>query len=199
MKIKDKSVYLDLSDPKVYAKLSKSQKKYVLAQERIYKEKVRLEGYYENLQSDIERKNAINRQQYILSGQAYKDAQKIFFENYSRGLKSRGEAGLANILDFLVGNHKSVRWRDALYSDLPELTLFYADKRSQTGRDLKDIQVVGDNPATYEDIKFQLELYAKSAKVPQYVIEFLMNEDFSEDSAKNYTLDELRYLAKDYK
>lgn len=194
----NQDVYLDLSDPSVFRKLSKKEKKYVLAQERIYKEKVRLENYYENLTSDIEKRNAITRQQYILSGQAYKEAQRIFYENYSKGLRKQGQAGAANLLDFLVHTHKGERWRDSLYNDLPVLDLFYADKRSTTGDANKDKQTVGDNPATYADVKEALIERAEQYGLSDKVINYLLTTTFKEDdSPANYTRAELRYLADD--
>lgn len=191
-------LYLDLSDSKVYNRLTKKQKYYIEKQESIYREKliVSKSEVFDN-KSDVIKAGMIQHQQDVLSGAAYRKAQSIFYENYITGLKVRGQAGLANLLEYLISTHKGERYRDALYVDLPQLDVFYADKRSMTGSDSKDKQVLGDNPSTYSDVESELKIRAKQARIPSYVVDYIMKTPFTDgDKPSNYSLEELRYLAK---
>lgn len=195
--------YLDLTDPKIYNKLTPNQKYYIEEQNRIYKEKVLLskEEYFDKLQSDFERHNAIKRQQYILSGEAIKESYRTFFENYSTGLRFRGESGLADLVEYMSKTHSSFRYLRSMYEDLPDLTLFYADKRSRTGRHSVDQQTIGDREETYAEIGDTIIKYARDAKLPKYVIDFILAgglEDirFTGVDIGNLTPKQLRFMAK---
>ena len=199
--------YLDLSDERIYNQLTPAERKRLEHQAEWYREEVRLakSEYYDTLESDFQRRQAIKRQQYILSGQSEEDALNTFFNNYYVGLSVRGENNLATMLEWVVAQYKSTSGKSNLYNDLPELTLFYADKRSRTGNTDTDIQLAGDDESTYEDVKEELVTRMRERGLPKYVIDFAIDGGFNEineqlhaqgKSLKDLSLKELRYIAK---
>ena len=199
--------YLDLSDPNIFKQLTPREKLYVEHQMEWYKELVRVPKaeYYDTLSSDIERNEAIKRQRYILTGKSEEDSIDIYFQNYVTGLAARGEARTAQLLDYAVSLMSTMRGKYSFYQDLPDLTLFYADKRSKTGRSWADLQTVGSKEETYADVFNAIESRLRKSDIPKYVIDFMLQggydtlmEELSQKgkSLKDVPLDALKNIAK---
>ena len=199
--------YLDLSDERIYNQLTPAERKRLEHQAEWYREEVRPSkaDYYDTLETDLQRSLAIKRQQYILSGKSEEDALDTFFNNYYVGLSVRGENNLAIMLEWVVAQYKSIAGKSNLYNDLPELTLFYADKRSRTGKTDTDTQLAGDDESTYEDVEQELVDRMRERGLPKYVIDFALDGGFTEvdaqlraqgKSLKYLSIKELKYIAK---
>lgn len=118
--------FIDLSNERLVARLTKKQQYYVSEYEKMYHADLSAENteYYLSLPDEI-RKELRWKQRQIFSGAAYRSAQRTYLKNYSIGLRNIGQFGLADLLDKIAKKNRGQLQRQAFIDSMPDLDLYY--------------------------------------------------------------------------
>lgn len=158
--------------PKIYKNVLTNKERYYIRKQAIQgREDIREIGATDmgNLPQEIYTKN-MNRIKNILSGDVYIENRERYVDNYIKGLQAQGFLGIKTqtIIDkmmYLKERLPSSKF-DKLYQELPDLYLYYKDKKSNRKRnDAYDEEVAEDAIEQAEDV---MDEYAQSLNEEDY-------------------------------
>lgn len=160
-KAKKKFEFVDYSIKKNFDKLTRRQKYYVKEMATHFRFDIRsvTQKDYNELPREMQKK-LIQTTQSILTGDKYREMQKIAIDNYISALKYYSEEELANKLQELE-DKLSENEKQMFMTELPSLSLFYKDKIQFLPEGgigpIKPTHLKRETEISTDDIDFQIE------------------------------------------